>query len=78
MKRTPILLTAGALAALMTAGLLTSCGGSGKNGSSGDDNKLYVYTGANILTKASSTTLKRKPVFRWSTTYLKPTKKCIL
>ena len=43
MKRTPILLTAGALAALMTAGLLTSCGGSGKNGSSGDDNKLYVY-----------------------------------
>ena len=43
MKRTPILLTAGALAALMTAGLLTGCGGSGKNGSSGDDNKLYVY-----------------------------------
>ena len=40
MKRTPILLTAGALAALMTAGLLTGCGGSGKNGSSGDDNKL--------------------------------------
>lgn len=78
MKRTPILLTAGALAALMTAGLLTGCGGSGKMVLREMTTSFMYTTGANILTKASSTTLKRKPVFKWSTTYLKPTKKCIL
>ena len=36
-------LCSAAAAVLIAAIALTGCGGSGKNGSSGDDNKLYVY-----------------------------------
>ena len=44
----------------------------------GGDNQLIVYNWGEYIDESVIETLKRKPVFRWSTTYLKPTKKCIL
>ena len=62
----------------MTAGLLTGCGGSGKNGSSGDDNKLYVYNWGEYIDESVIERLEKETGIQVSTTYLKPTKKCIL
>lgn len=62
----------------MTAGLLTGCGGSGKNGSSGDDNKLYVYNWGEYIDESVIDDFEKETGIQVSTTYLKPTKKCIL
>ena len=62
MKRTPILLTAGALAALMTAGLLTGCGGSGEYIDESVINDFEKETGIQVVYDVFETNEEMYPV----------------